>query len=162
MTGGWHRRPRSRRSHLLELLLGRGSSFGARVVVSEDLVDRYPDSRTQGAQGGALRGRTLAFERGTLLEVSCFGMRGVGRARHIVEVQDLNNHWGGNPFEDELSDSIPNIDLEVMVVVVEEEDVNDTTVVGVDDASADIDGKLAGKAATRGYAAVGSWGNGDQ
>ena len=162
MTRGWHRRPRSRRSHLLELLLGRGSSFGARVAVSEDLVDWYPDLRTWGAWGGALRGCTLTFERGTLLEVSRFGMRGVGRARHVVEVQDLDNRWGGNPFEDELSNSIPNVDLEVVVVVVEEEDINDVTVVGVDDASANIDGKLAGKAATRGYVAVGSWGNGDQ
>ena len=120
-------------------------------MVFEDLVDRYPDSRTRGAQGGALRGCTLAFERGTLLEVSRFGMWGVGRARHVVEVQDLDNRWGGNPFEDELGDSIPNVDLEVVVVVVEEEDVNDATVVGVDDASADIDGKLASKAAMRGY-----------
>ena len=42
-----------------------------------------------------------------------------------------------------------------MIVVVDEEDENNASIVGLDDASADVDGKLACEAASWGYAAIG-------
>ena len=48
------------------------------------------------------------------------------------------------------------MDLKFSVAVVDEEDVNDTSIVGVDDASANVDGKLACEATTRGHVAISS------
>ena len=98
--------------------------------------------RSQGTQGCLLRSHILDFERRTSLKVSCLRKGDVGGARHGVEVQDLDNHWGRDPFKDELGNSIANVDLEVVVVVVEEEKKDSPSVVRVNDTSADLNGAL--------------------
>ena len=54
-----------------------------------------------------------------------------------------------------MRNTIARMDLKVMIAVVDEEDKNDTSIVGVDDASADVDGKLACEATSWGYTAIG-------
>ena len=48
-----------------------------------------------------------------------------------------------------------------MIAVVDEEDEDNASIVGVDDASTDVDGKLAGESASWGHTAIGPWGNHD-
>ena len=54
-----------------------------------------------------------------------------------------------------MRNAIARIDLKVVVAVVDEEDKNNTSIVGVDDASADVDGVLAGESASWGHTAIG-------
>ena len=54
-----------------------------------------------------------------------------------------------------MRNTIARMDLKVMIAVVDEEDEKDASIVGVDDASTDVDGKLAGEAALWGHTAIG-------
>ena len=58
-----------------------------------------------------------------------------------------------------MCNTIAGMDLEVVIAVVDEEDEDNALIVGVDDASADVDGKLAGKSASWGHMAI-HWGQG--
>ena len=60
-----------------------------------------------------------------------------------------------------MRNTIAGMDLEVMIAVVNEEDVYNASIVNVDDASADVNGKLAGESASWGHTAIGPWGNHD-
>ena len=54
-----------------------------------------------------------------------------------------------------MRNTIAGMDLEVVIAVVNEEDVYDASIVSIDDASADVDGKLAGESASWGHTAIG-------
>ena len=54
-----------------------------------------------------------------------------------------------------MRNTIARMDLKVVIAVVDEEDKNDALIVGVNDTSTDVDGKLACKAALWGYTAIG-------
>ena len=54
-----------------------------------------------------------------------------------------------------MRNTITGMDLEVAIAVVDEEDENDASIVSIDDASADVDGKLACEATSWGYTAIG-------
>ena len=60
-----------------------------------------------------------------------------------------------------MRNAIARMDLKVVIAVVDEEDENNASIVGVDDASADVDGKLAGESASWGHTAIGPEGNRD-
>ena len=61
----------------------------------------------------------------------------------IVEVPYFKSQRGGDSLKDQLSYAITNANFEVVLAVVDEEDINDASIIGVDDASADIDKELA-------------------
>ena len=61
----------------------------------------------------------------------------------VVEVPYFENWWGGNSLEDQLSYAITDTNFEVAFAVVDEEDVNNASIVGVDDTSANVDKELA-------------------
>ena len=64
-------------------------------------------------------------------------------------------------LQDELSDAVPASDVEVEGAQVEEQDHDIAAEVPVDDASADVDAMLQGKAGTRGHPPIGAIGNPD-
>ena len=57
---------------------------------------------------------------------------------------------------------VANVDLKVLVTVVNEEDVNETSIVRIHDACPSVNAELRGKAATRGYLAISIRGNSDR
>ena len=61
----------------------------------------------------------------------------------IVEVPYFKNRRGGNSLEDQLSYAIADANFEVVFAVVDKEDVNNALIIGVDDASADVNKDLA-------------------
>ena len=54
-----------------------------------------------------------------------------------------------------MCNTIAGTDLEVVIAVVDEEYEDNASIVGVDDASADVDGELAGESASWGHTAIG-------
>ena len=61
----------------------------------------------------------------------------------IIKVPYFENWWGGNSLEDQLSYAIADANFKVTFTVVDEEDVNDASINGVDDTSANVDRELA-------------------
>lgn len=60
-----------------------------------------------------------------------------------------------HPFDDELSDTFANLHLEIYIAEVEEQDLQGSSVVCINDASTDIDAVFASEAASRCNSAVG-------
>ena len=65
-------------------------------------------------------------------------------------------------FEDELCNTVTNVYLEGLVAVVDEQNVHEAPVVGVDNARPSVNAKLSSKPATWGDVTVGTQGNGNQ
>ena len=77
------------------------------------------------------------------------------------EIGNLGDQRCHDVFENELGDAVPDVDFEFVLAEIEEENVDDTTVIAVDDTSADRESKLGRKTTARGDTAVGAFGDSD-
>ena len=77
------------------------------------------------------------------------------------EIGNLGDQWCRDVFENELGDAVPNVDFEFVLAEIEEENVDDTVVIVVDNTSADRESKLRRKTTARGNTAVGAFGDSD-
>ena len=77
------------------------------------------------------------------------------------EIGDLGDQRCCDVFENELSDAVPDVDFEFALAEIEEENVDDTAVIAVDNTGTDRESKLGRKTAARCDTAVGAFGDGD-
>ena len=61
----------------------------------------------------------------------------------IIKVPYFENQWGGDSLKDQLSYAITDANFEVVLAVVDKEDMNDASIIRVNNASADVNKELA-------------------
>jgi hypothetical protein len=75
----------------------------------------------------------------------------------VVEVTDFQDDWGCYALEDELSDAVANSDLKLMLAKVEEEDVNDATIITIDNTGASHKSEPGSKTTSGGDTSIGAF-----
>mmetsp|Transcript_7900 Transcript_7900/g.19762 ORF Transcript_7900/g.19762 Transcript_7900/m.19762 type:complete len:242 (-) Transcript_7900:236-961(-) len=91
---------------------------------------------------------------GLLLLGNASAAKATSATLRVIQLSNLLHHRSHDALQDELSDAVALLDLEVDVAVVEQDHLNVATVVLVDDTSTSVNGVLPGQARARSDASI--------